>query len=414
MCVVVAAAWAAACSGDESTPPTTAATTTTTTQPPVDDGVLRLGILLPSGGSGAELGQALDDGVTLAIAEINAAGGVRGEPVRRIVRSEGDDIVSATSAMQALVDAGVDAIVGPASSNNTLAALGTAVSAGKVVCAPTASAMALDSYPDRGLFFRTIPSDSLQALAIARAADQTGTTRVTLAFIDDAYGRPLAEEVATAITALGVEVTSEVPFTRADASIVDAARRITSDQPTLVVIIGDPATGPALLTAADQLIDDNAVKYVVNDAMRRPASTAQPYSSGVAARITGVSPRAVPANAAFVEALQRINPRTTALYAANAYDCVNLIALAARVANSTLPSAIARTIPFVSVNGSSCTTFPACAELLDSGLNVDYDGPYGDLTLTGSGDKANAVFEVFGFDDSGRDVRRGQLQVFGG
>jgi branched-chain amino acid transport system substrate-binding protein len=385
---------------------------TTTSVAPVDDGVLRLGILLPSGGAGAELGQALSDGIALALTEINTSGGVNGEPVRRIVRSEGDDIIAATSAMQALVDAGVDAIVGPASSNNTLAALGTAVAAGRVTCSPTASAMALDAYPDNGLFFRTIPSDSLQAWAIARAADQTGTSRVTIAYIDDAYGRPFADQVAIAVATLGIAVSAEVPYTRAEASITDAARTVADGAPRSVVVIGDSATGPAMLTAIDLATGDGAVTYVVNDAMRRPAATVQPFTPEVASRIVGVSPRATTTNSAFLDALLALNPRTSGLYAANAYNCVNLIALAATMSGSTLPQTIARTIPTVSVNGSRCTDFPSCAELLRAGRNIDYEGPNGELTIGSDGERVAADFDLFGFDDSGRDVTRGQITIF--
>ena len=61
----------------------------------------------------------------------------------------------------------VDAVVGPTSSLVALGALGDLMAADVLTCSPTASAQALDDYPDRDLFFRTVPSDSLQAAAIA-------------------------------------------------------------------------------------------------------------------------------------------------------------------------------------------------------------------------------------------------------
>ena len=45
----------------------------------------------------------------------------------------------------------------------------------------------VDGFADDGLFFRTVPSDSLQARAIAEAADQTGAVNATIAFVDDAW-----------------------------------------------------------------------------------------------------------------------------------------------------------------------------------------------------------------------------------
>ena len=59
----------------------------------------------------------------------------------------------------------------------------------------TAARSLLDDFPDRGLFFRTIPSDSLQAMAMAEAVDRTGASKATIAYIDDDYGQSFADQV---------------------------------------------------------------------------------------------------------------------------------------------------------------------------------------------------------------------------
>ena len=95
-------------------------------------------------------------------------------------------------------------------------------------------------------------------------------------------------------------------------------------------------------------------------------------------------------------------------YAANAYDCVNLIALAAWSARSTQPVDIAKLIPEVSASGSPCMTFAQCRDDLLAGSNINYDGPGGSLTLDSKGDVTNPKFEVFGLKE-GRDVNGGTL-----
>lgn len=400
-----------ACSDDAAPSATSVVELATTTTERADDGTLQLGIIVPQGGAGAELGQGLSDGVDLAVTEINGAGGVNGTSIRRIIRPEGANLAATAMAVQDLLDAGVDAIIGPASSTGTLAVLDRSVDAGVLTCSPTASTLALDDYPDRGLFLRTIPSDSLQAIAIAQAVDKTGTPRAALTYIDDAYGRPFAEAVASALVALGIEVSISVPFSVGDASISTGAASLAALEPAVVVVIADAVSGPAMLLATDLAARTNPPLYVVNDAMRRPASTVQPFAPSVAARITGVSPLAFAEDERFVAALRTVNPATTGLYAANAYDCVNLIALAAVASGSTSPARIASSIVAVSVNGSSCTSFTACSADLAAGRNIDYDGPGGVLALGGSGDLAGGVFELFGFDDSGRDVAKGELTL---
>ncbi len=181
-----------ACSSDDDNlvDVTVAETTTTTTRPQVTgDGRLVIGALLPL--TDPLLGEPMAEAVDIAVGRINTAGGVLDQRVQLIVADEGSSTATASASIQTLLDSDVDAVIGPASSLIALSTLDEIVSAGKVVCSPTASALALDGFPDDDLFFRTVPSDSLQARAIATAADQTGAQRVTIVFVDDSYGRPV-------------------------------------------------------------------------------------------------------------------------------------------------------------------------------------------------------------------------------
>src|SRR5687768_4279563 len=81
--VLLCSAGVAACTDpDESSTPTTLTVPiapTTTVRP--DDGVLRIGALLPLSGPGAEFGQPMSDAVTFAVEQVNAASGFAGRDV---------------------------------------------------------------------------------------------------------------------------------------------------------------------------------------------------------------------------------------------------------------------------------------------------------------------------------------------
>jgi branched-chain amino acid transport system substrate-binding protein len=133
----------------------------------------------------------------------------------------------------------------------------------------------------------------------------------------------------------------------------------------------------------------------------------------LASRVTGVSPVAYTTDKEFLTELGA-GPDDPSPYAANAYECVNLIALAAVAAHSTQPALIAAQIPAVSDSGTPCTTFTDCRADLLAGSNIDYDGPTsaaGALTLGSNGDLSTATFELFGFDDAGRDEDKGTVSV---
>ena len=399
----------AACSSDNAGPPTTPVAVTPAVAR-VDDGILTIGVLTPQGSANAHIGQAIGSAVALAKKKINEAGGYGGQPIVLVSADEGVAGVGIDPAIAALLDAHVDAIIGPASSTNALAGLGEIVDAGVVACSPTASASLLDNFPDRNLFFRTIPSDSLQALAIGEAVDRTGASRATVAYIDDAYGQPFADSIAASLQTKGIQQTESVAYSADDQSIKLAAAKVASFAAGVVVVIGDATSGPVMLNAIDAGEAVTQPVYVVNDAMRRPTANAEPMGESLAKRVTGVSPVAYSTDAQFLSDIGS-TPEDPSPYAANAFDCVNLIALAAQASHSTQPAAIASMIPSVSDSGTPCMNYADCQVDLAAGSNINYDGPGGPVTINSKGDLSAANFEFFGFDATGKDFNKVTVPV---
>jgi len=390
----------AACSGSTvaQTPPSTSEPAEPVALP--DDGVLRVGVLLPLTGPGAELGAAMIAAVELAVDEIDEAGGVR---VQRIVRDEGADIDTALRSLDELLAADVDAIVGPASSTVASAIVPATAEAGVLTCSPTASAMSLDDLPDRNLFVRTIPSDSLQAAAIATLVEQSGEQRVSILYLDDSFGRPLAEAVRSQLGS-AADVVSFVPYAADDVDYADEAGRSVRSGARATVVVGDSTAGPRMV---DALFGTAGLEgdVVVNDAMRVPATTGIYARLGPEAlrRLHGVSPISVAVAPAFIGAYTNRTGAAPALFAGNAYDCVNLIALAAASSGSTDARTLASVIRDISSIGNRCSNYPDCKAELDVLRNIDYEGAAGQLEIGPNGDPQRGVFDVFVFDDDGRD-----------
>ena len=399
-----------ACSGSDSPLPTAspASAPTSTTEHP-NDGTLVIGAILPSSGSSADLGGSMGDALKAALTEVNAAGGFNGRPVRMITREEGDNAATAGLAVQELAPL-VDAIVGPTSSLNTLGTLGATVDAGVLSCSPTATALALDAFPANGLFFRTIPSNSLEAVAMANVVESSGGSTAMVVYIDDAFGRPFAEAAEAAITAEGTRVAGSAGFTANEDSINAAVAAVERAKPDIIAVIADGTTGPAIINAIDARASTR-LTYVVNDAVRRPAASAQPFSASLGRRVLGVSPLAYANSLQFTQELTAINPAATGLFAHNAYDCLSVIALAAQAAGSDRPAEIAAAIPAVTNSGTGCTTFTACATALADGRNIDYNGPTGTLAIGADGMVTAATFERFTFDETGRDISDGSISI---
>jgi branched-chain amino acid transport system substrate-binding protein len=397
-----------ACTDDDASLPTnlTPSTTTPTTEPArPDDGVLTIGLLLPTSGEGASIGQGMADAATQTVNEINRAGGVLGQPVRLVPADEGSDPSSATDGINSLIAAGVDAVVGPASSTVALATLDDLLSAGVLTCSPTATSLALDEFPSSDLFFRTAPSDSLQAEAIAQLAQQTGRSRAAVVFLDDRYGHPMAEAVVDALGARALDVVDEIPFASDDESLVDEATELADSEAEVVVVLGDGEHALLMLTAIGETTgrfpEVEAPDIIVNDAVRRPPSPqlVQQLPNTIRERIQGVSPVALP----------QFEAEPPGPFATNAYDCVNLIALSTIQAGTDDPAQIAPRMTESSSDGQPCRDFESCVELLRDARNIDYEGPSGEVQIGREGDPERARFDVFEFDEDGRDVSTARM-----
>ncbi len=395
-----------ACTGGNDDPITSAPTTTTEPpRPRVDDGILRIGALIPL--NDPTIGDDLTSSFELAVEAVNEAGGVLGSMVEIEIADEGASATSATQATNSLIEAGVDAIVGPTSSNTAIGALEAAVAGGVVTCSATAAAISLDEFPDDGLFFRSVATDSLQAAAIAREAEIRGAGSVVVVHVDDAYGQPYAAAVEDALASSpSIRVTTvAVPFD--DDDLQDNLNDIAAIRADTGIVLGN-GDDIALLLEAISTRDDIAFNQViVNDAARAPSS--RPVIAGLdpdlRTDIVGLSPQILLPESA--------NADGDTPFASQVTDCVNLIALAAAQGDSDSPAIIASQMTSVSSGGEKCSTFAECMVFLDADeqVQIDYDGPTRITDLARDGDPSRAFFDRFSFRTDGSSVYDSSVAV---
>ena len=155
---------------------------------------LVIGYLLPETGNLAFLGPPEVAGFNLAIADINKAGGVLGAPVRAEGGDSGDTSTdTATQTVDRLLQAGVNAIVGAASSGVSQTVIDTITGAGVMQISPANTSDIFTTYNDNGLYFRTAPPDLLQARALSDLILEEGNNTVGILALNDPYGTGLAE-----------------------------------------------------------------------------------------------------------------------------------------------------------------------------------------------------------------------------
>ncbi|MGH3358050.1 MAG: ABC transporter substrate-binding protein, partial [Nocardioidaceae bacterium] len=203
------------------------------------DGELVVGSLLPQTGDLAFLEPPETAGVQLAIQDINKAGGVLGKDVSLTQADSGDNTpVVAPNEVDKLLAADADVVVGAASSDVSLSVLDQITNAGVLQISPANTSTAFDTYDDKGLYFRTAPSDVLQGRVMADQLAADGFTNVAIMARQDAYGEALAENVEKFFTEQGGEVVANVLYSPESPNYSSEVDEIAAADPDAIVLIG--------------------------------------------------------------------------------------------------------------------------------------------------------------------------------
>jgi ABC-type branched-subunit amino acid transport system substrate-binding protein len=361
------------------------------------DGVLRIGSLLPQTGDLAFLGPPEFAGVDLAVQEINDAGGVLGEPVEEFRADSGDgtpDIAGAE--VDKLFNNDVDVIIGAAASGVSVSVIDKITGAGVVQFSPANTAAGFDDYDDNGLYFRTAPSDRLQGQVLGNLAVEDGFQNVAVMARQDFYGEGLAEQVQTTLEEKGATV-SEFVLYSADAEKFSAeVTQIAAAEPEALVLIGfDETTKIVPQLIANGIGPQDIQLYFVDGNLAD--------YSGEKFDLTGVKgtvPVSSDPDPGFEDRLLEIDPDLKDFsYGPQAYDAVIISALAAIAAGDDSGEAIGSEIINVTREGEQCSSFEECAQLLEDGEDIDYEGASGPTDMNDSGSPAAGTIGINEYQD---------------
>lgn len=356
---------------------------------------LQIGVLIPVTGALESASPAMRAGIESAIADVNAA--QVGITIAAEYRDAGDSTTDTglTSATE-LIALGVDAIVGPLSGGVARKVIGPITSAGIVQVSPGTRSPDFARADDNGLFWRTAASCVLEGDALGAKAAEDGNTSVAIIHQTDFCGPELAASAAVAFERAGGKTVVPVTF-GPDGNSLEAA-----------VVEAIAAAPSAVIVLADQSRDSLA------PLLASGVQGSQLYLSGLGASdlsadfpagsLTRATTSALGASVTteFAERLRETDPGLADVtFAAESYDAVIVLALAALAAGETRGEDLAAELQSVTGGirgGTLCETFDACAELILAGEMADYDGPSGAISFDKTGDAAGATVRLFTFD----------------
>jgi len=374
---------------------------------------VKLGFLADVTGPIAGFAGGMVSAGNLAVDHVNAQGGILGG--NKLVSIVADGACSADTAGPAadrLVNTeNVTSIFGDYCTGSTLAAANTAAIPGNVVMiSPSASAPTVTGLVDNDLVFRTVVSDAFQGAKAAELLLSQGIKEVGVTYVNNDYGKGLADQFVASFTAGGGTVAANVAHEDGKADYRPEIGQIESSGATTLVIYGyENAGGGAILNQA--LEAGSFDLFVGGDGMAGEALLATRDAASLEGLI--LTQAAAAAGDAYdiyakLATDAGLVPDTT--YGPQSYDAAFLLALAIEKNGSADREGVSKALREVaSAPGEIILPgeWTKAVELIKAGTDIDYRGASGDVEFDAAGDVAGGIdyFVVEG----GAIVNKGQI-----
>jgi branched-chain amino acid transport system substrate-binding protein len=192
-------------------------------------------------GGQATFGQSTDNGIRLALEEINAAGGLNGKPIRLITYDDKSDSREAGAAVTRLINRdGVVAVLGEVASSLSLAGAPICQENGVPMITPSSTNPEVTQKGD--MIFRVCFIDPFQGWVVAKFAREDEKVKADKAAIlydqVNAYSVGLQEVFEKAFTEMGGQITTKQTYQEGDQDFSAQLTAIRSSQPDVVFIPG--------------------------------------------------------------------------------------------------------------------------------------------------------------------------------
>ncbi|MEW8986811.1 MAG: ABC transporter substrate-binding protein, partial [Bacillus sp. (in: firmicutes)] len=205
---------------------------------------IKFGVNLELSGGVASYGESLEQGIDLAVEEINKDGGIDGKEIKLVKADNKSEAAEATStAIKLTSQDKVTAIIGAATSGNTVAQVQIANDNKTVLLSPSGTAPNVTVNEDGKLnefAFRTSFIDPFQGTVAANFAAKELKVKTAAIFADSAsdYAKGLADSFKETFEAAGGKVIAEEAYVGKDTDFRSTLTRIKGKNPEFIFIPG--------------------------------------------------------------------------------------------------------------------------------------------------------------------------------
>lgn len=360
---------------------------------------IKIGVILGFTGPLESITPDMGAGAELAMTEVTESGLLLGGSTVTPVRGDSTciDAAAATTVAERLITGdGVKAIMGADCSGVTGAILqNVALANGVVMISPSATSPGLshNNNEDNGLFFRTAPSDARQGVVITEILMEEGINEVAVSYVNNDYGKGLADAFQAAFEAAGGTVTINAAHEDQKADYSAEVGALASAGGERLVVAGYVDGGGSGITQA--AIDSGAFDtFHFPDGMVSDTLVSN-FGSDIDGSTGNVPGTDSPGAGLFVElAGDAFNP--TGPFSPESYDAAALIMLAMQKAGSA-ESADFKDHVLDVANAPGEQIFPGelakALQIIADGGDVDYVGASA-VELIGPGESAGNYRQI--------------------
>jgi branched-chain amino acid transport system substrate-binding protein len=337
-----------------------------------------------------------------AFDDVNAQGGILDGKIVAVTGDSACDPSVAGPAADKLVN--TDQVVGIVGALCTGATIGAATAAGipggVVMISPSSTAPALTTLDDKDLVFRTVPSDAFQGVKLADLLIQKGIKSVALTYVNNDYGKGLADVFKAQYAKEGGTISADVSHEDGKADYrAELGTLAAGGDRNLVIIAYASGSAHTILQQAVEAGDFDTyigVDGVIGDDLLKgidPAAVNGHLFATRAGAYTGEGAAAFDK----AEAGLKNDKGQYDTYVPQAYDAAFLLALAIEKNGKADRAGLSQALRDVATAPGE-KIFPGqwkeAVAALKAGKDIDYEGASGPAEFDQAGDVDGIIVEV--------------------
>jgi ABC-type branched-subunit amino acid transport system substrate-binding protein len=238
--------------------------------PAVDEsteGTIAVGAILPFTGSEAALGRNIEQALLLAVADVNAAGGVNGQRLRLVTRdSNSGSERGLEQLLQLLYTEGVKYLVGPEETDLANAIVPDIKGLDVLNLLPGYAAPAVAHASARGAWIRLAPSTAAFGCAMGKHVVRDGVKTINALVTAEDYNTSLASDFTSQFGTLGGVTLPSITAPRAASSYAKQIDQVISYGADRMLLVAPPESAATIAT--EWTIDGRRGHWYLNPLLR--------------------------------------------------------------------------------------------------------------------------------------------------